>query len=661
MARISRPTPENSQDVADQGGLRTSLTVIGFAVLLGLMTKAWLTSDLVRQRVRLASMKLHSDVVVDFGSARISLANGIFPELAIVVDQVKFASENVCWLAPLGEVDEVRLPVRFQDAIRGRFEIAEAQLGVVHLTLRRTPSECGANREPAQASPVNADVFSPLAAGSPKQVATGKTIHRVFVDQLHIQSVSIPSTTIDIDHLEIQRTGPGRNFHVLGHVDLGGITYTGDFSSRARFNINLEDERAQLDVEGSWREGKYRVTAIADQKGKTFEGNARIEHLPLSQIFSLLKKHNIKVGELDGRQVWLNLSLSTDGPQSYVRHQPRVKVDSVQLEGDLGTVDGGSILISKWSPLELTNATVDLRSFKLDKVATLLGFQGKPRTLGSLGEMNGVFRALGPSLYEVTGEFSGLEFIFSNRGERRVQTISWMNGVFRYDHGNWTFVLDRIRPSDGLLLGQMRFKGRSGDPRVEGKVRIEEMHLGPDVQHLLTGGGSLGRWAADLSLVLNENGLDEITGQVSARDLWVEGLEMERLRAIVHTAEGRHLIELQGREVVIHRKSRAWNFIEPLTKPWADREPLDGLRAPEVTVKFDFAPTGLLKWRLKQTPFSDLWVRGEGQADHRGRLSGSVIVRRLGEQHRWQLQGDRDRPVFGEAVEGGDDDISQVL
>lgn len=634
---------ETSHHVADQPGFGHAIRLIGFAVFLGLLLRTVLASEAIAEKIRDAASHINKDLTVQFDQARISLADGLLPEFAVIVERVRFDSTNPCWLSPKGEIDAIRLPLDFWQVVRGRITVSQVAVGNVDVQLRARPDECQKNTAHSQP-------FVPVRnqARSSEQETLFQTesrgpINHVSFNSVRIQPQNLASTTVDIDSLRVDKQGD--QFHLSGHLNLGGLTFSGDFSSHARFELDYSETQTVLAISGSWREGKYTLKAQADQKTRTYECQGQIQHLPLSQIFSLLKKYQVPVGEFDGRQVWLNLEFSSNGPQSFGA-VPMVRVDKLNVEGDLGSIDGGHFVISKWAPLELSDTSFYLRGFKLEKVFSLLGREKKPQSLGSLGEINGVFRSLGAQHYDLSGEFSGFELVFSNRGERRKQMISLMTVHLDYEAGKWSLLLDKIRPHEGLMLGQVKLSGVEGRQDVDVDVKVEEMHLGPEVQALMTGGGSLGRWSVDLKGTLDKRGLKKMKGQIFAQELMVEGLEMPRMKANLQTNGEKLIVDLTAPRVAVHSGSRVRGVLEPLLAPFAATSALDSLSAKDVSLSMNFVPHQDLHWKARPLHFADLLLKTEGAWDRDGNLDGKVVVTRKSEERQWKIRGHRDEAIF---------------
>lgn len=640
-------------DVADQPGLRRSSFAIGLAIILGFLFKAAFNEEALSAQVRKAAANVHAKAVIDFESADLSLADGPFPEFAIIVRNVKVQSEELCWLSPLAEVDELRLPLNLWKLLAGEVEITEVKLGQVNLQLRTAPEDCREKQKAAGAAPArpaapaateDAPLFEPPDSRGP--------ISRISVRSLQVQYLPVPFTDFDIDRLSIDRLSETPlSLRTVGELNLGGATLSGDYSSRARFQIDYRHPVLTLNLTGTWREGTYALKVDSEIEKKELDLSGRIDHLPLSQILPVLKKYNVLKGEYDGRQVWLNLRFKSPGRTRWMDGVP-VQVERLSFEGDLGEIEGGGFHVRRWNPVEFSNTEITLRNLQIEKLLRLFGRTEIPKSLGALGELNGVLKLEGARRMSLSGEYSGLELIFSNRGERKSQIISLMTGVLDYDQGRWSLTIPSVRPYEGLFLGEIFVEGSQDSEQVRARVHIDEMHLGPEVQALMSGGGSLGRWAADVEAGWKAGRIESLRGQILAQDLNVDGVNVARLRSnVARGKDGALNLEIRASDLAIEPAAPARAVLRPLIPAGlAEVDAGDALAGPwasdQLHIVFDVKDDDSLSWKLRPLVFKSWQLRSEGGWNAAGELRGAVFVRFRERDSRWRVEGLRDAPVF---------------
>lgn len=656
-------------DVADQPGLRRSFFAIGLAVILGFLFRAAFNEEALSRQVRKAATNVHEKIVIDFDSADLSLADGPFPEFAIVVKNVRFQSDERCWLSPAATVDELRLPLNLAKLFTGVVEITEVKLGEVQLQLRTPSADCResvassggrAKDPPTTEAPAERTGESPaLEEEAPlfRAPVSRGPISRISVHSLQVQYLPVASTGFEIDRLDIERLSETPlKLRTVGELNLGGATLSGDYSSRARFQIDYDHPALTLKLSGTWREGTYTLNVDSDIEKRELDLGGRIDHLPLSQILPFLKKYEVLKGEYDGRQVWLNLQFRSPGRTKWLDGIP-VEVERVSFEGDLGEIEGGGFHIRRWNPVEFSNTEITLRNLQIEKLLRLFGQTEIPKSLGALGELNGVLKLEGARRLSLSGEYSGLELIFSNRGERRVQVISLMTGTLNYDQGRWSLTIPSVRPYEGLFLGEFFVEGNEDSDRVRARLHIDEMHLGPEVQALMSGGGSLGRWAADIEGSWSKGVNETLRGQILAQDLSIDGVDVARVRSNVNRAkDGTLNVEIRAADLAMTPGAPARGLLRPLLPRALSADPThqasleDTWRSDQLHVVFDVKNDEALSWKLRPVVFKGWQMRSEGGWNTAGELRGTIYVREKerDKDSRWRVEGVREAPIFVE-------------
>lgn len=646
-----------SQDVADQPGFSRGFKVLIVALLLGLGFRGAFSRDYVTAEARKAAQYVHRDVSIDFDTAELSLADGPFPEFAIVIQNVKMVADQKCWMSPELTVDELRMPVGFLSLFSGIVEIHELALGQVQLQLRTPWQECEPIKTVAEAAQLGDRSLGQKAEErAPFQAPSSRgTISRVSVHSLHVQYLPNPSNTFDLDRLVIHRVSENPLALVTsGELNLGGEALSGDYSSKAQFQIDFSHPELTAKVKGSWREGTYGFDLNSNIEKRTFALQGHTEHLPLSQMIPLLKKYELVKGEYDGRQVWLNLRFQSSHEVVWGERVP-VQIERLGIEGDMGQIEGGGFVIRRWTPVEVTPTEIGVHGLQVERLMRLLGYDEKPHSFGDLGVFNGVVKIDDRQRLQLTGEHTGLEFIFSNRGERQTQKISLMAGTFELDKDRWKMKINSIRPLEGLFLGDVTLEGDLHQARTQLKMRVDEMHLGANVQTLMSGGGSLGRWAADVDATWKGRTLDSLTGQILAQDLSVDGIETSHARATLSRGrDGGIDMDIKLKPVTVAESARLRGLLEPLL-PEESQQP-EGMKAAWqsdlVQMTAHQSPDGSFSWKFKPIQMKGWALRSEGRWDPEGQVDGLASVKTSDRETAWRLEGDRDELSFAKMNKG---------
>ncbi len=651
MARI--PLGDRRADVADQEGLKNTLLGLGLAIFIGLIARSSLNSDYVAEQIRIAAQKIHQDLKIDFASARVSLSDQGIPELAAIVETIKFSSSNACWSEPEGQIDELRLPLNLWELIKGNVEISEVKIGYMNLKLQRRWQDCGSQanvQTTAQASqqvdPVSASsAISKLETAVTRPQARGPIV-ALSIESLRIEYLPFSTLPFDFENVSLERTSADDlEMQLTGLLNLGGTSLSGDYASQAEFLVDLKKSKINLSLQGTWREGKYQVKADYDSEKRDIEIRGNIDNLPLSQILNLLTQFNAIEGEYDSRQLWLTFDFTTDARYSVDQPIP-LKIPNFSLEGDLGEVKGENLQIQIGSGFVVSPGELRLRGIKPEKILTLLGKESKFQSFGSLGQMNGNLFIKDLQNWSFQGESSGLELVFSNRGERKLQILSIISGRADFKEGDWVLLVDKVRPLDGLFLGSLRLEGFRSKPHVELEVLVEELSLSNEVQALMSGGGSMGRWSGEIKGVFVKNSPKQLSGVLTGQSILIEGLSADRLRVSLSESNDRISTELKAQGLEILPGTALRRFFSTLFAP-AKHDGETPLRASQVAALLQFgSQTDELQWKIRPVNFEGLEMRSEGGWSQIFELFGNVKVSYKGQEFLWKVEGDREKPIF---------------
>lgn len=660
MARL--PSGDRRADVADQEGLKSSIIGLSIAIFLGLILRTTLNSQYVEDQIRGAAQRIHQDLQIDFEGARLSLSRHGIPELAAIVENIKFKSITSCWSEPEGQIDELRLPLNLWQMVAGELEITEIKIGYLNLKLNAKWKDCHGTGQDSDSSKLSSESLTEqesaqVASGSASVNSAQATpiavrpqargpIRNLTIDSLKIEYVPFSNIPFDFEDIVLRRKSTDDfRMAITGLLNLGGSSLSGDYASQAEFQADIDDPKIDLSMQGTWREGRYKVKSIFDSQRRDIQVQGDIDNLPLSQILSLAKQFGWIEGEYDSRQLWLNMKFDSGSPQAIDQPVP-LKISTFGLEGDLGEIKGEDLIFSVGSEVKISPGELRLRGLKPERILTLLGRESKFASLGSLGEMNGTLLIKDLKSWSFLGESSGIELVFSNRGERRLQVLSIISGKAEFSHGNWVLLIDKIRPLEGLFLGSVRLEGYANKPNVDMEVLIEEVSLAPDVQALMSGGGSLGRWSGEIKALLIKNIPKKLSGNLSGQGLLVEGLQAERIRLNLNESGEKIVTEIKAQGIEIIQNAPLRRFFTTLFAP-VQHDPNQPLRSLQFSGQIQTGiQTDELVWKVRPVNFEGLEMRSDGGWSKISDLYGDVTVTNKKTEVRWKVEGDREKPIF---------------
>lgn len=650
--------------VAEQPGWSRSLIGLFFAVILGLTIKAQIVPSKVMQMVREATSKADPNLDIQFASARVSLSDGLFPELAVVVQDLMVTPKDDCWGGTNLKVDQIKVPIKFRDAIRGIFlprmiEVGQAQIDLEVEKIERCEK---ANRSVQTVPPVNQNAAPstpvvqehPFAKAGAHQANQG--IDRIDIRSIQVNLIGNHSHELSLRQIQIaiQSHSP-RKLNITGFVKFTSSDKIFDLASGGRLSvhydesinnsINTQEFPVVANLSGTWFEGNYLAQFSVDPRNQNFQLKTEAKYLPLLQILPILKKYDVIKTDLNGRKAWGTFQFQADGNLKTIE-QARVQGKEVKLEGDFGEIYVPSIDIQQFRPTIFSPINIVMKNFDFNELLIFMNRQHPSPALGNLGKFYGTLTVHSAKHLSLSGEHSGLEFWFSNKGQRAIQPISLILVQAEWQNSEWDIGINRIQPTGGLFEGKLKLKADNDWKKVEIQADIDELILSSQIQDVMSSGGRIGTLYGNLDLVLESGKASNIHGKINLNEGIIEGIGFKKL----------------GIKFDPRKKNQSVDKFEMLTQVKeldipADREFIANLGIYQnANQKAIFADLNIvaetedfktLRWDLKSVKAGTLIVSSVGKWDEAGKLNGEIKIKSGPRVIKsFILEGHRDEPIF---------------
>lgn len=638
--------------IAEQPGMTVVMMGLIVAFVIGYTVKSILSPARVSAQIEKAASHIHKDVRVRFDSAQFSLSDGILPQMAVIISKIRMESEQACWGAPLVEIDELRLPVSLISAIRGQGAIRDIQANIVSLNLRQDVKNC------EEAAPENSEVAAepkksaPLVSLSPPEDSQKyqNDVRSIFVQKLTISAHQFPQYKPELLNFAVNvKSYNPRVIELKAKTHLLKDEAVGDYLSHANLYVQYKEspERSvQTHIFGNWREGHYSVIANYTMDENLLAIETDLKHIPLSQILQMAQKYDLVSSELNGRQVWISSKARSVSAVDKIRSSP-MEIRDLRLEGDLGEMYVDKIQVQSLEPLSYAPIIVNIDKLDIEKLLTLLNRPKKTNVLGSLGQFTGRAEIVSDKNMKMTGQHAGLEFVFSNKGQREVQVIDSMVGDIALKNDTWSFDVRRVEPRAGLFIGDVQMKADRDFKDVHVKADVDEMSFDPAVQKLMTNGGAIGNMTVESDLRLKDGQLNFLKGLIRVDSMNVEGMTFGKTKANFDWKDQEMILRTQMSSLDVTPTSPAGIVLKPVTFPeWWDGS---GLKLNTLDGEFRVKSSQNIIWRKFQAQVGKNGkLSTEGGWNTSGELHGHVLNRDGKESKKWQISGTRENPLFGE-------------
>ncbi|WP_374033222.1 hypothetical protein ACES2I_10375 [Bdellovibrio bacteriovorus] len=624
------------------------LTGLILAFLLGYTTKSLLSPARLAARIEKAASHIHKDVKVSFGSAHVSLSNGILPRFAVIISNVRMESSQTCWAAPVMEIDELRLPLSFLNLIQGRAPVRVVEANSVTLTLRDDFKDC----DPTDPEQIPASRPRPAVTLSPSEQSQKyrNDVRGISVRTLKITSAKHPQYSTELMNFAVKvKSFEPKVIEVTAKTHLMKDSQVGDYLSHANLYLQYKESpeaAVQAHFFGNWREGHYSVIANYTLGDQLLALETDLKHIPLSQILAILQKYQLASRDLNGRQVWMSSKARMAGPVDEIRTLP-LEIRDLRLEGDLGEMHVEKINISSLEPLKYEPIQVDVKKLDIEKLLVLLNRTKQTSILGHLGSFTGRAEIVSDQKMRMSGEHAGLEFVFSNKGQRELQVIESMVGDIALDQDQWSFQIKRVEPRGGVFVGDLSLRADRDFKAVAVKTHIDELQLALPVQKLMTNGGEIGLMSLDGDLRFGEGKVQSLKGLLRLNSMNVEGVALGKTRASFDWSKGEVLLNAQVQSMKVSPNSPTAEVLRPVTLNswWHDGV----LNLSGLTGQLGAKSAKDFSWKGFQAQASKTGkLSTEGSWNEEARLKGHVQVKDGKIQRRWQIRGTRELPQFVE-------------
>lgn len=639
--------------IAEQPGMTVLLTGLFISFFFGYTAKSLLSPSRVSAQIEKAASHIHKDVKVSFTSAQLSLSDGFFPRMAVIISQVRMESAQKCWGSPVLDVDELRLPLSFWAWVQRRSPVQQIEADNVKLTLREDFEPCERNEVKSEKKEPSAPAvsLSPTETSSKYQ----NDIRSLSILDLKIVSEKHPQYSSEFMSFAVKvKSFAPKVIEVNAKTHLLKDQQVGDYLSHANLFLQYkESPQATLQSHffGNWREGHYSLIANYNMDEKLLAMEADLKHIPLSQILGILQKYGLASRELNGRQAWLSSKARLMAPIDQIKTSP-LEIRDLRLEGDVGDLRVDKIDINSIEPLRYQPIALDIKKLDIGKLLQLLNRPPKTNFLGELGVFTGRAQIESDRQMRLTGEHRGLEFVFSNKGQRELQIIERMAGDIDLVGDSWSFQIQRVEPKAGAFLGRVKIKADRDFKSVDVKTQVDELTLSPAVQKLMTNGGGVGILSLDLEARLKEGQMSYLKGLARLDGMKVEGMMFGKTKMTIDWSHGEVVFNAQSKSFAIEPESVGVPVLEQVTpSEWWEEGRLE---MNSLSGVFTSKNLQGFSWKNVQGQVGKSGkFLTEGAWNEAGALKGAVYNREGKTHHKWLIEGTRSAPTFVEETSAG--------
>lgn len=635
--------------VSEQPGLAILISGLALAFFFGLTLRSFISSARISPQVERVVSRLHPDIKVSFSSAEISLRHSIFPRFSVIIRDVVLRSENPCWGAPSLEANEIRLPLSISSLLSGGAPVNSVVVDQAQVWIKsgqscpRGPSGKGSKTAAAvKASEPTEENNSAIKLSSEGYNNNPRDISKVEINRLRVSVSGYSQYTTEFQRLMV--SAKNSEIELKARTLLKDSELGAEFSTFANLYVLFKDQPGapvQAHVYGNWREGHYSVIGNYNIEDRTLTLESELKHIPAGGVLSVLKKYDLLSKDIQARQVWISFKAKGRGPVSSFREWP-LEVRDVHMEGAVGELNVEGIQFLTLSPLRYQPIRVEVKKLDIGRLLNVVGEPVSTPILRDVGFFDGIVEIFSSEHVELKGVTNGLEFVFSNKGQRHFQALDGISGQARFKNQQWNIEIVNFTPRNGSFKGSVSLTADNDFDQIQIKTDIQELVLSPVVQTLMTGHERIGPLSMTGQSSMNKGRVVDLKGKAFMPFLEVEGIRFSDLAFTFGSQSG---------SIVIDPRFKEMQFMEqaPLTRAFQSMLKLEGKDLLFRNVAGRFISGKGLEWQDLNLDWGDLHLLTQGGWDDFGLLKGSIKMSESKKPLRlYRISGHRDSPQVTE-------------
>lgn len=637
--------------VADQPGKKIFFIGLILPVVVGLIFRGLISSQNIQPLVAHAASRIHSDMVVEFSSAEVSLSHRGIPRFAVVVNQVIMASQNPCWGRPVFKAKQLVLPLSVWDLLFSAQPFKSIQAVQADLRLRSKISSCEDKPVAKKIGPQEQTQTITLAT-PPPEIKSGETvpIEKIEIDFLRIRPDPSGQNPIEVVDLVLKLASRDPKKVILdAQTHLAKDPLFQNYVSLGRVHAEYKEfpeKNLVLQFFGNLREGNYSLNAAYDFSDGNFSSNVDLKHIPAAQVVNVLKDYGWLQEDYDGRKIWVTMKGQSQGSLKNWEKLPLI-ISDFRLEGDVGEITIDYFEAYQLKPFIFKPLKAVVKNLDVDRLLEVIKRPRQLKFIRSLGRFNGTLDLRHEDEVKLSGEHSGVEFIFSNGSFREIQTISSIKGDFSMRQNRWNLNIRDLVLNDGKFKGQMRLAADRDFRDIEVTLGAQELSFSPAVQKVISEGGEIPTVKGDLKTHIQNGQILQLSGFFSIPQLVANKIQFEKFSTDFDSRSGYGHFSVKAQRVNVRPNSSVYPFLKKILK---EDDINSDFKFKDFSVRFQTTPLDELKWT--QLSLSSLGnehrISSDGGWNQQGFLNGEMLSRGKSKST-WYFSGHRDHPEVTES------------
>ena len=534
-------------------GFRSFLICILLAGIIGSAVKLYFSPARIENFLRSEIAKQNLKYNVEFKSARLTLARGIFPTFAVDVAGVKVSHFAPCATEPFADASLIILPIDWFKLLTGQIQLGYIKADTVSVSADR--ARCIEPQAAAVDLPTDSGSVVASVTRDPQQAKPWFKQDDLARVQKSLAGIEIENATIYFDNSKkfVQVSyfdiwHKGESILLDGEVELPADLTYGEHFPAVRLKGSITPEVAKVQARSAFDEGELgadiELTQTENPRAPDAKVLVRADAMPLSIFSDFLRKLGVlSNSKLQPKFMWLNCEVSSEGPLPKLLKATALKVDRCMVEGDAGRIDIGPALRSEagvWEPFD-----IKIERFNIEDLLKTFGEKGPSGVLSSFGILRGTLNYVNQDRQNFKGSIEGLEVYFSNRNVRAFQKIDGVDIEAERKGEEVTGSISDVLLELGNVNGGITFAFDRKFKNGTMDIKTSDLSLDPKIETLMSD-GTFEELSLKGRLTVEDHKIANWTGQVQAFSY--SGTQLKIVKPIVETSfsSGRFNISAQA-------------------------------------------------------------------------------------------------------------------
>ena len=563
----------------------------------------------ITDRVRAALDRQRGQFDIQFAEAKLGLASGVIPQLAIEVKDVTFSKQQTCesrggvatklenqalpgarMALPAARMARLQIPFRFWRLVTGHIEAGDIEADDVMIDLDRLKEPCGPAVLPAVASApdsVMANILDPKRVAtelvpahawwtpaqieSLRHILSGVNFRRV---QVKFETLRGGGKEVFLEHFEMQIADASqpKPLRLRSYLKIPSSMTYGETLPPISIEGDASSNHADIKLRADLSEGSIETTAElapTENAGIKIKATATILDLPLSTTMPLFTKSGIIRRSLKPKFLWLNCGVSIAGQfQGLFENEP-LHFEHCSIVGsgaDIQVASATRLASGVWSPFHLKVQDLDLR--KLFETFDTLGPNG---IASEYGRLTGDFDFKSSKMINFRGEIAGTDLHFSNQKLRAIQTVKKMAADVQLNGSEMQARIHSVELANGKFKGELNLQGDSEFRRASVKLNVEELRLDPAVQKILVN-GEIGTARGRGEALITDGRVSSVGGDWMLDSLDGHDFRLKMAQVKTKFDGDTFRVQLKAPHLTLNREGGFFTSLQPLffMHPFAD-------------------------------------------------------------------------------------------